>query len=178
MKIFTPASAAKYLRALEDEKQNLLRRETKRCCYLAAAGEEPEVPVYDYAATRARVAQIDAIVRKVRHALHAHNVATVLPQGDVTVDEALIDLAQLSSQRRTLDDMRNRQQKERYDGYDPLFGRRRSDVQRDVVEYMYANYDVDQAERDYQEVYQRIIDLQSAIDYSNQTTSFEVDIEG
>lgn len=176
MRTFTPASAAKYLRALQDEKQNLLRKEDIRCEYVAAVGEEPEVPAYDYAATRARVAEIDAIVRKVRHALHAHNVATTLPDCDVTVDEALIDLAQLSAERRTLDMLRDRQQKARKDSYDRFIGRRRGDGPHDVVEYVYANYDVDQAERDYQEVYQRVVDLQTAIDYSNQITSFKVDI--
>ena len=176
MRTFTPATATKYIRVLEDEKVSLLQKERKRCVYRAATDEEPEIPAYDYTATRERIAKIDATVRKVRHALHAHNVATELPVLGMTVDEALINLAQLSEERRTLDDMRTRQQKERAESYDYTYGRRRADQQRDVIDYVYANYDVDQAERDYQEVYMRIIDLQSAIDYSNQTTSFEVEI--
>ena len=176
MKTFSPATATKYIRVLEDEKENLLQKESKRSTYMAAFEEEPEVPVYDYVATRRRIAEIDELVRKVRHALHAHNVTSVLSEFGMTVDEALIELAQLSAERRTLDGMRNRQQKERYDSYDLNYGRRCGEQQRDVVEYVYANYDVDQAERDYQEIYRRIVDLQSAIDYSNQTTSFEVEV--
>ena len=175
-KTFTPATAAKYLRILEDEKQNLLQRESERCHYVAAMDEEPEVPEYDYAATRARVAEIDALVRKMRHALHAHNVATLLPDLGISVDEALVELAQLSSAKRTLDDLRGRQKKARIDVYNSFYRRRYNEPQRDVVEYDYANYDVDQAELDYQAAYEQLIELQSAIDYSNQTTRFEVDL--
>ena len=186
MRTFTPANASKYLRALEDEKSSLLKKEQRRCVYLAAVGEEPEVPSYDYRATRARVAQINATVRAVRHALHAHNVVTMLPDLGMSVDEALVELAQLTLERRVLDDMRGREHRVRYDElynggrYDPFglgYGRhRREGSQRDVVEYVYANYDPNLAESDYREVSQRIIDLQAAIDYSNQTTSFEVEV--
>lgn len=186
MRTFTPASASKYLRALEDEKSSLLKKEQRRCVYLVAVGEEPEVPSYNYRETRDRVAQINATVCVVRHALHTHNVVTMLPDLGMSVDEALVELAQLTSERRVLDDMRGRERRVRYDElynggrYDPFglgYGRHHRDgSQRDMLEYVYANYDPDQAESDYQKVSQRIVDLQAAIDYSNQTTSFEVEV--
>lgn len=171
-KTFTSASAGKHLRRLEDEKSQLLRQEHDTCTYVLAQGEKDEPPVYDYAATRARVAAIDAEVCKVRHALHAFNMATTLPDSDLTIDEALIVLAQLSVEQRRLDAMRSRQPRARV-------SRRSgwgSDASPSLVEYEYANYDVAQAECDYQAITDRICDLQLKLDLGNQTVTFEVDV--
>ena len=45
-----------------------------------------------------------------------------------------------------------------------------------AVEYRYANYNIEQAEADYQEVSERIRSLQMEIDYANQTVQFEVEL--
>jgi len=52
MKTFTSASAAKHLKALQDEKDHILALEKAACTYTLAAGEEAEPPEYDYEATR------------------------------------------------------------------------------------------------------------------------------
>ena len=56
---FTSASANKYLRRLQDEKDRLLRTEQEVSTYVLAEGEAAEPPAYDYGAVREKVAQID-----------------------------------------------------------------------------------------------------------------------
>ena len=61
---FTSASANKYLRRLQDEKDRLLRSEQEVSTYVLAEGEAAEPPAYDYGAVREKVAQIDAEARR------------------------------------------------------------------------------------------------------------------
>lgn len=99
---FTSASANKYLRRLQDEKDRLLRTEQEVSTYVLAEGEAAEPPAYDYGAVREKVAQIDGQARAIRHALHRFNMKTVLPERGITIDEALILLAQLSWRKERL----------------------------------------------------------------------------
>ena len=96
-KTFTSASASKFIKSLENEKELLLSREAENCTYVRAQGETEEPPEYDYAATRAAVDQIDEKVRRIRHAQHAFNATTEVPGEGMTVDEALVALAQMNA---------------------------------------------------------------------------------
>lgn len=164
---FTSASANKYLRTLSEEKLHLLSQEIEVCTYTRAAGEDVEAPAYDYADTRAKIAAIDETTRTIRHALHLFNATYVLPESGITVDEALIKLAQLSNLKDTLSIMRDRRETERVEG---------NWRSKDVIEYRYANYDVNQAGEDYAAVVDQISKLQLEIDLANQTQTFEVEI--
>ena len=170
MKKFTSASASKYLRMLEEEKKHILDAESETSTYTRTADEAVEPPAYDYAETRARIERINEATRKIRHALHMFNSeATIEFDGSdtMTIDEALIYLAQLNNEKNVLLQMRNRRPKER------LSGGWRSEI----IEYRYANYDVEAVDADYRRLVSRISDLQLAIDLANQTETFEVDIE-
>jgi len=92
----------------------------------------------------------------------------VLPESGITVDEALILLAQLNNEKRMLASMRSRQKKERA-GRGVLY-------RSEAVEYVYANYDVARAGEDYLAVSERISALQLEIDLCNQTRTFEADL--
>ena len=166
---FTSASANKYLKRLQDEKDRLLRIESETPTYIVADGEEPDPPSYDYAATRAGVAEIDNKMRAIRHALHRFNMETVLPESDMSIDEALIALAQMSGAQGRIRSLSEQRQKERL--RDRYFGGAPG-----PVEYRYANYDIAEAERDYREISDRIAALQLEIDLANQTQLFTVDI--
>ena len=96
-KTFTSASASKFIKSLENEKELLLSREAENSTYVRAQGETEEPPEYDYAATRAAVDQIDEKVRRIRHAQHAFNATTEVPGEGMTVDEALVALAQMNA---------------------------------------------------------------------------------
>lgn len=167
MKTFTSASAAKYLKRLQDEKDHLVSTEKSNCVYQLAPGEEAEPPEYDYGATRSAIMEIDDRMRAVRHALHVFNANEVLPESGVTIDEALILLAQLGGEKSRLSAMRSRQPKERVSG---------GFYRGEPIEYRFANYDLANAERDYLEVSERISSLQLELDLCNQTRTFTVDV--
>ena len=46
-----------------------------------------------------------------------------------------------------------------------------------VIDYTYANYDVDIAKKDYMAVSDELRDIQTALDLVNSTITFEIDIE-
>lgn len=167
---FTSASANKYLRRLQDEKDYILQSESETCTYIRAEDETVDPPLYSYSETRAKVAALDKKVLALRHALHRFNIETVLPNCGLTIDEALIALAQLSARRDRVNALRSRQPKERL--RDRYYG-----TGTGAVEYQYANYDVREAEQDYNSLSEEISAIQLELDLANQTIAFEVDIE-
>ena len=168
MTTFTSASANKQIRVYEVEKAHILDNEREVCTYKLSADEEDEAPEYDYVAVRERIAKLDDNVRTLRCALHAFNVATFLPESGISIDEALVLMAQLSGERYRLASMRSVLPKRRLSA-DYYRGSK-------VVEYEYANFDIERAESDFQSVSERIRQLQMEIDYVNQTVQFEVDL--
>ncbi len=103
---FTSASANKYLRRLQDEKDYILNTELECCTYVLGEGEAADPPAYRYRETRDKIAEIDRVTRILPHGLHQFNMATALPQCGLTIDEALIALAQLSLERDRVVDLR------------------------------------------------------------------------
>ena len=134
---FTSASASKFIRSLEQEKAHLIARERENATYILSQGEEALPPEYDYEKTFALVDEIDCKVRAVRHALHAFNATTIIPEEGITIDEALVLMAQLNNKLSRLERLRSNEAKKRC----PT-GVFRGNT---IVEYEYANYDVAQA---------------------------------
>ena len=87
----------------------------------------------------------------------------------ITIDEALILLAQLSGRKERLNGLASRQPQER-------LGNRYFGSSNGPIEYRYANYDVAQAEADYRAVADEIAALQLELDLVNQTEVFSVEL--
>lgn len=168
MRQFTSAAAGKYIRSLEDEKALLIRREQETSTYVRALDERDEPPAYNYAEMQRHIDDLDRRIRVVRHAVHLFNATCVLPESNVTIDEALVKLAQMSKKASRLATMREILPKQRIDASYP--GRQ------NAIEYRYANFDVKQVEKDYQTLQEQIHALQLEIDLCNQTKTFEADI--
>lgn len=168
-KTFTSASAAKFIKRLENEKSRLVSIELKNSTYVLAQGEEGEPPVYDYRATVERVDELDDTIRRVRHALHVFNAHTVISDEGITVDEALIQLAQMNGKLRRLERLREVEPKKRLES--GMFGGK------GMIEYEYANFETKEAFADYEVLYRRISDLQLRLDLVNQTETFTVELE-
>ena len=160
----TSAGANKVLRKLEDDKRYILSKEAAASTYVVTEGAEAVIPAYNYRETAQALEAIEAEVRKIKHALNVFNSTTVLDGLGITIDEALVKMAQLNQRKATLDAMRCRLEKERVAG----FGRS------NVVEYRCINYDLAEIEADYQAVSQQIMDIQLALDLTNQTRTFEL----
>lgn len=168
----TSATAGKMIKSLEEEKEFILEREKLTSTYILSVGETGEPPNYDYEQTQQMITSLDEKIAKLRRALHEFNSKTMLPNLGMSIDEALIVLAQLNRQAKRLDKMRKKLPKQRMTP--SVFGRYES--MPSTPQYEYANYDIEKVEADYQETSSRIEAIQLDIDLVNQTFLFEVDL--
>lgn len=170
---YTSAEANKLLRKLNERKASVLRLEECSKTFQAAVGEDVETvrPDYCYRAVQTELDQIDRQILKIKHAVNLFNVQTKIPGFDLTIDQALVYMAQLSNSVNKLSEMKDRLPKQRLGASG--FGR--SSVP--VIEYDYANYDISQAAADFTEKSDILAKLQTALDLLNNTESFEIDVE-
>lgn len=172
--MMTSAVANKTLRQLNDEKEFLLQQEGDASWYIEAEGSEVFKPEYDYAGTSERINEIDRKVCVLKHAINTMNVTTEITANlfgvseAMTIDVALVKMAQFNKQAKKLDAMRKRLPKTRkqnnaYSGTNNL------------IEYICANYDTEAVNEDYHDLMMAIAELQTQIDYANQTVQFEVE---
>ena len=143
---YTSAQANKLLKKLHDEHAALLDRENRSKDFRAAMGEDVESvrPAYDYGDTQNRLAELEQRIRKVKHAINVFNATHVIPGFDMTIDEMLVYIPQLTQRKNKLADMKARLPKERVE---EQYGR-----QSNIIDYTYANYDLAAVEADIQGV--------------------------
>lgn len=172
MKMMTSAYAQKMLKSLEEEKSYWLEQENSSCIYTSATNEEPVIPEYDYEIVANEIASVDRKIRILKHAINLSNATAEIPVGDevLSVDTILIEMAQLNRRKATLDYMRKQLPQSRVS---PSYGMRNA-----VPEYRYINYDLDLVKADFERISERIMTLQMALDYHNQTVKFEVNLDG
>lgn len=165
----TSAEAAKMIRQLNEELGIILQKESASKVFLAAVGEDIEElrPAYDYRKTQEEIAQIRKKIRTIKHALNQFNISQKV--GDMTIDEVLVYLPQLQTQRDKLSNMVGRQPKRRAQSMG--FGKMSS-----IIDYEYANYDIELAEADYKKVCEEIGRIQAALDVVNSTVQMEIDL--
>ena len=170
MKI-TSAEAAKMLRKLNDEITDVEYVERRSREFVAAVGEDLESvrPAYDYEATKAKLQILKAKVRKLKHAINVFNVNTVVPGFDMTVDQMLVYIPQLSSEKLKLGNMSGCLPKERESS-----GSRGGNT---LIEYKYVNYDLDKVKADSELVVDELAKAQTALDVVNNSVTFEVEID-
>ena len=112
---YTSAQANKLLKKLNDEYTALLDKETRSRDFRAAMGEDVESvrPVYDYAETQIRLAELEAKIRKLKHAINIFNAMQTVDSFDMTIDELLVYIPQLTKRKSKLLEMKSRLPKER-----------------------------------------------------------------
>ena len=160
MKI-TSAYANKLLKSLADEKSYWEAQEASSRTYVAAVGEEPVIPKYDYSAVSETLKEIDRKAVIIKHALNLANATAKIRVGDteMSVDSILVRMAQLSSRKATLDTMRK---------YLPKM--------RESSHAFSSRNDPELVKRDYECISGEIMEMQIALDRYNQTFLFEADI--
>ncbi|MDO5409785.1 MAG: hypothetical protein Q4F21_04950 [Lachnospiraceae bacterium] len=165
---YTSAEAAKLLRKLNEEKDALADMEQQSCYFFASLGEDVESvrPEYDYHAVQEQLAAIEAKIRKVKHIINLFNVNHTVPGFDMTIDQMLVYIPQLSQQKQKLYRMKNRLPKQRQ----ALGGSTA------VIDYNYANYDIAKAKEDYQRISDELSKAQTALDVINSTETMEIDL--
>jgi len=168
IKTLTSAAANKLLKSLEDQKNYLLALEASSSVYVKAEGEDTEPPVYDYLATSEKLNKINHQVCKIKHAINVFNTTTYLEPLGITIDEALIKMAQLNHRKLELDLMRKRLPKQR---------QAMPFARGNIIEYQYVNYDIAKVAEDYERICAEISEIQLALDTCNQTKTFELDLD-
>ena len=166
----TSAEAAKILRKLNEELYSVLQKEEQSKDFLAALGEDPETvrPAYDYAKTSERIREIEAKIRLLKHAINVFNNTTLVPEINMTIDQALIYIPQLTNRYATLREMMNKLPKVRESA--AMYGRGNS-----IIDYRYINYDLEQVERDCRACKSELDRAQLQLDLVNSTLPFSVD---
>lgn len=166
---YTSSEAAKLLRKLNEDLEAAYAKERASKTFLASIGEDVESvrPEYDFKAARENIAEIQKKIRIVKHALNIFNTTTVLPEFDITIDEALVLIPQLSREKSTLSDMKNTIPKTRA----TVAGYGRTSA---VIDYRYANYSIDEASEEYAKVCEKLDKLQTALDLINSTCEIEI----
>lgn len=165
--LYTSAQAAKLLRKLNDEKNSLEINERQSCVFKAAITEnlEDARPIYDYSKTQSEIDTLETKIRKLKHAINKFNVSQVVPGFDMTIDQMLIYIPQLTNKRAKLSGMKDRLEKQR-------------EIIRvaGIIEYSYANYDVEKAKDDFEKVSDELAFAQTALDSVNNSVEFEIEL--
>ncbi len=165
---YTSSEANKLLRKLNEKRDALLAKEQKSSTFLAAMGEDPESvrPEYDYFSTQKELDALDFKIRTVKHAINVFNLEHMVPGFDMTIDQMLVYIPQLTAKKQKLAQMKNRLPKQRErDAYS------RSSH---IIDYSYANYDIKAVEADYAFVVDELARAQTALDVLNNTETMEI----
>lgn len=167
----TSAVAAKRLRKLNEQKEALLARERKARSFTVAIQEDVDSvrPAYDFQATQSALEEIDEKIRRLKHTLNCFNSTYVLPEFEMTIDQMLIYIPQLTARKRRYDAMRGKLPKERVQSSYGRVG--------PIIEYDYANYDISEAEEAYNAVSDELARAQMSLDTANACVLFEADID-
>ena len=164
---YTCAEAAKILRKLNEDLKVLRAKEEKGYRFTAAVDEDLESarPVYDYLQTQEEQRRIEAKIRKVKHAINCFNINTMIPEFDMTIDEMLVYIPQLSEREKKLTEMASFLPKERVsNGYQAT----------KIIEYTYTNYDLKKAADDLTAVSDELARAQTALDVINNSGQLEI----
>ena len=168
---YTPAEANKLVKKIEVAIGRLLIKEDKSATFNAASGEDVESlrPQYSFEETQAEMESLYEKLRKVKHAINVFNTTHELPGFDgVTIDQALVYIPQLKTRASKLKVMADRLPKERCDAYT---------LRSNIIDYEYANYDIDAATEAYNEYLDKLAAMQLALDTVNSTEKIEIDVE-
>jgi len=165
---YTSAEAAKLLKRLSDELTALSSFEDRSSEFVAAVGEDAAKvkPEYDFSATQAKLLELEGKIRSVKHALNIFNTTTVVPGFDMTIDQILVLIPQLTAKKRKLAYMKNKL---------PIT-REPSSSRTGLIEYRYLNYNLADAEKQYAAIDEMLSKAQTALDLINSTATLEIDL--
>ena len=167
---YTSAGANKLLKKLNDEYAALLEKERRSRDFRAAMGEDIASvrPAYDYAKTQARLAELEENIRRIKHAVNCFNTTQSVDGFNMTIDEMLVYIPQLTKRKSKLLEMKSKLPKERVE---EQYGR-----QSNIIDYTYTNYDLAAVEADYEKVIDELSRAQLALDAVNQREIIPVEL--
>ncbi len=165
---YTSAQVAKLLSKLQQDYDRLATQEENAKMFLASVGEDVEDvrPEYNYEETGASLSALETKIRKLKHAINVFNTTTVVPEFDMTIDEMLVYIPQLSRKKAKLRGMANVLPKARYNSY----------TKTNIIDYQYINYDLDAVRKDLDAVTEELSNAQLALDSVNHSAIIDIDL--
>ena len=168
---YTSSEANKLLKEKNDLLQKLVKKESLVSEFVVSLGEDPKSvrPDYSYQDTQAKVQQLEKEIRTIKHSINVFNTTTIIPEYNITIDEMLVLIPQLTKNKSKLERMASMLPKQR----------KQSDYYRtsNIVEYTYANFDIATVEEDYLKLTKELAKAQTALDTINNTVTFDIPIE-
>lgn len=168
---FTSAEAAKLLKKLKTEEQELLNIENRSSSFVAAIQEyiEDVRPRFDYKDVEQKLRDLECRIRKVKHAINVFNTTTKVDGFDMSIDEILVYIPQLNYNREKFERLAGKLPKERVE-------QKYGSAPSNFIEYRYANYDIQEAQEDLNFTRAEIDRAQVALDRINNTVKMEIDL--
>ena len=111
----TSTVASKKVKELKEQIEQATVLDMKSRYFLACIGEDPESvrPEYDFLESTQNIAALEAKLRKIKHAINVFNTQQKLDGFEITIDEALVMLPQLTVEKQRLTEMAAKLPKER-----------------------------------------------------------------
>ena len=154
----TSAQAAKELKRLNELHTALLDKELKASVFTAAIQEDIEMarPEYCYGNIQTDLRIIEEKIISLKHSINQFNLTYMIEGFDMTIDQMLVYIPQLTARKKKLEKMASRLSKERINN-----GFARSS---NFIEYTYCNYEVSDAKYDLEETAKELAAAQMALD--------------
>ena len=167
----TPDGAYKLILKLENDKKALVEKMGKVSTFVVAVSEgDPEElrQDFDLKSTVEEIKKIEEKIIKIKHQRNLFNANTVLPETEMTIDEALVKMAVLNREYPRYVAMGSAESKERV----VSFGSGKSEI-----EYRYTNYPIATAKKIGDQMYEELQRIQTELNRVNSTYIFEIPVD-
>lgn len=155
-------SVNKLVKQLQTDRDALLARERRDSSFSYLVGESAIIPEYHFTVVQDQIDRYNQRIIALKHIVNEFNLRTKLPGLNQTIDEALIRMAMLNSEKHKLERMRNATE------------RSRTTTMRGVSEVTAINYSLADAQKRYEDVSAELKAIQQALNIANLTLTMGV----